>query len=838
MRWVAPLLLAGCVETSLSYRQLPPSAEVIWPADGAHVVAEADVELVGRAADAEDPIAQLRTRWFVDAAEVCPDTAPERDGTTTCTVRLSPGQPQITLEVEDSAGAVTSTSIGLSAELNRPPLVLISSPEPGSTIDPGSAFLNGVVSDPEDAPTELEVWWTSSLDPDLHVEATAGADGTVSGQAALIEGPHLLWLHARDTHGAEGSAVVDVFAARSNLPPDVHLLVPADGAQLHASVPTALLAAATDPDDAREDLWATWSSDVQGTVSEGPVAADGAANTGLIALDAGTHTLQVEVQDPGGATAQASVTVHVNGVPEPPEISITPAAPTSVDDLGVRIDVPAVDPNGDAITLEAEWSVDSDAAFSFSGAPLPAGTARRGEQWTVQVLAWDAFGPSAPATASVVIANAAPTATPALEPAHAATDTVLVVLSDTSDPDADIVSVDVAWTVNGSAVPVTEAALDGALYFDSGDTVTATVTPFDGLDHGPPASASVVVADSPPDRPEIAVVPGCPAAGQAAVCSVVAPALDPDGDPVTYAFAWEKDGVPFAGAGTTVWAGDTLPAADATAGSVWTCTVTASAAGVPSGAVGVTATVGGTADGDGDGWASSECSGRDCDDADPGVHPEATRAADRCLPFQPLHLWSGDGDATDSVGAADGTPGTATAWVPGLTGLAFAIDGSVDAAVSLPVNVSPMRIPQLTMGMWARLDAPPQEVAVGLSQEDGAGWDRSLVFWDPRYGTGISGGTGELPYVSTVPGPAESIATWMCVAAVYDAATNQLTMYSDGATQQVYARPGPGLSELWLGVNPGFRPGTIGALDEVFLFDRLLDMQDLDELCAALGPLP
>src|SRR5437870_35598 len=56
-------------------------------------------------------------------------------------------------------------------------------------------------------------------------------------------------------------------------------------------------------------------------------------------------------------------------------------------------------------------------------------------------------------------------------------------------------------------------------------------------------------------------------------CTIVKDAIDPDGDPVVYRAAWQKNGVGFAGATSTVFSADTVPAG--AIGDSFVCTVTA-----------------------------------------------------------------------------------------------------------------------------------------------------------------------------------------------------------------------------------------------------------------------
>jgi formylglycine-generating enzyme required for sulfatase activity len=76
----------------------------------------------------------------------------------------------------------------------------------------------------------------------------------------------------------------------------------------------------------------------------------------------------------------------------------------------------------------------------------------------------------------------------------------------------------------------------------------------------------------------VAITPEAPNDDEGLSCAVVTESVDPDGDAVTYAFAWSVDGVDAGIAGANV------DAARTSAGETWTCSVTASDGSATSGA--------------------------------------------------------------------------------------------------------------------------------------------------------------------------------------------------------------------------------------------------------------
>ena len=106
-----------------------------------------------------------------------------------------------------------------------------------------------------------------------------------------------------------------------------------------------------------------------------------------------------------------------------------------------------------------------------------------------------------------------------------------------------------------------------------------------------------------PSAPTAEVSPASPTEGRDDLyCEITADSIDPDGNTVTYTFAWTVDGVTYSGTtSTTTHTGDTIPASATAFGEVWECTVTPND---------------GTEDGytDSDVTIESECYFGDCDE--------------------------------------------------------------------------------------------------------------------------------------------------------------------------------------------------------------------------------
>jgi hypothetical protein len=240
--------------------------------------------------------------------------------------------------------------------------------------------------------------------------------------------------------------------------------------------------------------------------------------------------------------------VFVNTLPTAPEIGLAPVAPNVLQEVAVKVERPATDPDGDALSERY--------AFLVNGRPrpLPAtrglfgrGGARKGD--TVVVEAWandgDADGPRARREFKVV--NVPPgMAKVAIAPAQPSTDAALSagIVEAARDPDGDPVSYRLQWYRDGQPHGAPGLASVPASETRKGERWAVVVVPEDGEHTGPEARAEVVVRNSPPGRVGLQVSELSPAAGEPVTVSVLEPAADPDGDAVTYEWAWTVDGKP------------------------------------------------------------------------------------------------------------------------------------------------------------------------------------------------------------------------------------------------------------------------------------------------------
>ncbi len=203
------------------------------------------------------------------------------------------------------------------------------------------------------------------------------------------------------------------------------------------------------------------------------------------------------------------------------------------------------------------------------------------------------------------------------------------------------------------------------------------------------------------------------------------------------------------------------------------------------------------------------------------------------------HLWTGNGNADDSVGGAHGTLGTTTSFDTGINGQAFSLDGRQSSVVLAPVDIGHNNLPQMTMGMLINVDSI-QNNRDWIMGHDNGGYDRALIINDNRFGFGLAAGVGHT-YASSLPQFRNNLNTWFGIAVSYDQATALATIYindllGNSSIQTVSTTLGTGNPNFTLGGLELFGSHTVDALvDDVFIYDRSLSQQELDQVFA---PVP
>ncbi len=333
---------------------------------------------------------------------------------------------------------------------------------------------------------------------------------------------------------------------------------------------TCLPAGFSDADGDVESWTYAWS--VNGTEVGTTATLDGASfNKG----DAVTCAATPFDGEASGTAVTSALTVS-NTAPVLASVTLSTYAPTENDTITVSLGA-ASDDDGDSITYSYDWYVNGS-MVSTSSSLLP-NRFKKADSIYVVVTPWDGADLGTPISSSTATgANTAPSVTTVtLTPTTVYTNDTLTAAVSATDLDGDTLSYTYDWYVDG--VPrgsASSATLSGATYFDKGQDIYVVVTPNDGsVDGTTVTSSTVTVSNTAPTAPVVEVTPADAVEGDDLTCTVTTAASDADGDSMTYAFAWDVDGVDYASAADSAYS-SVVDGADVGDGEKWTCEVTAS----------------------------------------------------------------------------------------------------------------------------------------------------------------------------------------------------------------------------------------------------------------------
>ena len=119
----------------------------------------------------------------------------------------------------------------------------------------------------------------------------------------------------------------------------------------------------------------------------------------------------------------------------------------------------------------------------------------------------------------------------------------LTIAEPSVDPDGDTVSYSYVWYKDGVLQPDLTESIVASNHTSRGEVWRVEVTPSDGMDTGPIAIGEVTIQNGPPGAPGVSVEPSSPNTTHDLVLTIVDLSTDPDGDTVSYSYAWYKDGI-------------------------------------------------------------------------------------------------------------------------------------------------------------------------------------------------------------------------------------------------------------------------------------------------------
>jgi hypothetical protein len=545
-------------------------------------ISNTDPVLIGPAlssgtAQVGDTISCYATATDVDAADTVTVSFAWSDGSTgssyTVTSGDAPGDSiTCTATADDGDGGVVSGSISITVS-NSDPTVDSVTVSPADPRVGDELTCSASASDPDGGSPTLSYAWTGGSTGASYTVAASDDPGDSITCTAT----------ATDTDGGTGTGSASVTVA--NTDPVLGAVSISPSAAYNDDTLTCS-ASATDVDGGSPGLAYAWSDASTGA----SLGSSASLDLSALSVDS-TATLSCTVTatdaDGGSDSGSASITL-TNRAPDV-SVSLSPTSPSAADTITCGATVS--DDDGDSPSTTFAWTVSgaSVAATSTSGLTSTlAGAFAYADTVSCTATANDGKGGVGSGSGSVTISNAPPTITAVtLTPSSLQTLDTVTVNASVSDPEGDAVTVTYDWIVDGSTVVSGSSSnvLDGASWFDKGQTVQAEVVATDGVGTTRVSSSSITVDNTPPGAPTLGISPAAPTVGDSLVCTVDTASSDDDSDSVTYTMSWTVDGVAyevggtidtgdpgFVGPSTTTWTDDTVDGYDVDLGQSWECT--------------------------------------------------------------------------------------------------------------------------------------------------------------------------------------------------------------------------------------------------------------------------
>ena len=580
MRTLSGLLILlgvgpGCTESDLYFVNTPPLAEMAQVEITLRHYSNVTVPVAGTIWDKEQPVSELSAWWESDKEGVIAHVEPDADGLVYGDLALREGIHEVSLVALDPKGDTGSdTVLVIVSGPNSPPQCSLEAPALHAEFArDGEVEMWGTAADIDVGAEWLHSSWSSDVDGLIWEGSPShtGVTGWITSDLSV--GAHTISLTVTDDAGVSCTDSTEIWVG---LPPAISWLAPGEGDIITQGNAQALLVEVSDPEDPADQLTLSWHSDIEGDFAQGLGHSDGWAAAAGAALSLGEHSITVTVTDPDGFTASDTRLVWVVGSPNAPNITISPPIPTTVDDLEARA-WGSVDPEGDPVTYTVSWHPATTEEIRGHERILDSSATAKDELWVVTATPWDSHGPGFPATATTWIRNTKPEILSiTISPDNPPSNGLATAVANVTDVDGDSVTLTYEWTVDGSVVAgETSETLDGRLYFTRDQELVVRAIPNDGEADGlQKTSDPAIVGNAPPTPPSIYVDPVSPEVGVDDVqCIIDVEGTDPDGDELSYVFTWEADGLPYYGAESQIWPGDTVPSDDLGYDEAWDCIV-------------------------------------------------------------------------------------------------------------------------------------------------------------------------------------------------------------------------------------------------------------------------
>ena len=437
---------------------------------------------------------------------------------------------------------------------NAAPTALITSHQDGETVFEGFAVeVRGQVTDSNHNAELLQVAWYYEEEEICGWSPPDAGGGTFCDFIPVV-GSDTIRLEVRDPQGSGGVSSLTLNISATE-PPSATITSPTDGATFFADQKVILEGQVSDLEDPLDSLLVEWNSDQDGTLtSEITLNSNGEVSTAEY-LSVGSHIITLTVTDSTGKNDTDTVSVTVNEANSAPLCTLVSPENNSVSlfQSEVLFMGTITDAEDSPSELNVEWSSDKDGILGTS-TPNSTGMSSfpfanlSANNHVITMTATDQFGLSCndsiilrvgtPPTLSIV----SPTANQTFLEGESIQFTVNV--NDLEDQPDDV---GLSWTLDGQPYTTLSADSTGnAQFIENGlgfgnHTLSIVATDTDGMTDSAQVSFTI---NGAPSTPSILLLPANPNTTDDLSLTITQASIDPEGQTVSYAYSWTKNGVP------------------------------------------------------------------------------------------------------------------------------------------------------------------------------------------------------------------------------------------------------------------------------------------------------
>ena len=552
-----------CQDTMLLQVGTPPTVTIDQPYNGDVITLGDSLIFQATVQDNEDQPNELSAVWTSSLdGELYSGPVTSQNNSQFFTDLLSAGTHSISLQVTDTTGLISNSSIILT--VNTPPdaPTIAINPDPAySNTDLGVAISSGLTDADGDTVYHYYQWYENG---NIHTSTTS----TVS--AVDLDVGDIWTVRVTPNDGNVDGPFTETSVIIANSIPTVsNPIISSTGGVYNDSVLTCSATAS----DVDETVAPTYTWNINGSVYNG--ATIDLSNYTLSVADSITCSASVTDSNGGMASAQTSDVIE-NRDPVVSSVSISPSSPSSVQVMTCA--ATASDPDGETLSTGYEWFLNGASVEIMSTLDLSSVGASPFDLVECTTTVTDPTGATDSMTSSATVANSNPTIDIlTLSPVEPTLNDTLSCYAEASDVDGDTPVLSFAFTNQTTGVayaPTTSsmnvATLDISTTASSYDDVlTCTVTTEDAQGAVSTSSDSVTVVNTSPVFDQGAVIdPTVVEIGTTATCSAVA--SDPDDGVAGTSYLWQVNGVQVATGPSWM-----VNSTDASVGDSLTCTAIA-----------------------------------------------------------------------------------------------------------------------------------------------------------------------------------------------------------------------------------------------------------------------